>query len=241
MPDPRALPVDYATLAELLAALGYSTRLEIVERLRFPHTLGELRIAPARVREGENPDRAVARQTVQAHLEKLVEADLVRMEQVELDGRLTNRYVVNRQRLYALTEDLRRLGVLQATQLPAEDLTVPVGAGASAPDATGPRLTLVHGVYEGKAFALDAKSAADGKWTIGRRVGLPVSLDYDPFVSTENAYVSARDGRFTLTDVRESKNGTMLNWRPLAKGATVPLKACDVIGVGRSLLVFAAE
>ncbi|HVM44991.1 MAG TPA: FHA domain-containing protein, partial [Candidatus Thermoplasmatota archaeon] len=225
-------------LAESLRALGYPTRLELLHRLRFPRALSEIRLAPLRVAPGENAERAAAKQTVQAHLDKLVEADLVRVETVEQDGRATPRYQVNPPKLYALTEELRRVCVLYAGRGADDDVTGTMGAPAPAEEAEGPRLVLVHGAYEGRSFPLDDAHGKDGRWVIGRSRAVAVSLDYDPYVSLENTLVArARDG-FSVVDLRESKNGTLVNWRPLAKDAPRRLRPGDVIGVGRSLLSF---
>lgn len=241
-PRPRQAPLDYQALAELLDAVSYAARLELLDLLRFPQTLGDIRLRPHRLRGG-GPDRRAARQTVEAHLEKLLDAGLVRAEEVEKGGRQVNRYTVHPPKLYALVEELRRISTMHAAR-PATggDATGTLGSSAPAPQPTGPRVTLVHGVYEGKAFALTEARAVEGKWVIGRRVDLPVSLDYDPFISLENSAVH-RDaaGRFHLTDLAQSKNGTALNWAPLPKGGTVLLRSGDIVGVGRSLLCFVPE
>ncbi|HLE47820.1 MAG TPA: FHA domain-containing protein, partial [Candidatus Thermoplasmatota archaeon] len=106
---------------------------------------------------------------------------------------------------------------------------------------TGPRLVLVHGLYEGKSYALDPRLAPEGEWRIGRRRGIAVSLDYDPYISLENSVVRRTGDKLTIEDLPGSKNGTSVNWEPLAKGRAHVLKPVDVIGVGRSLLVFAPE
>lgn len=240
MPDPaRRPPVDYEGLTDFLNALAFPARLELLDVLRFPHSVGEIRLAPHRVHEGHNPDRAVARQTVQSHLDKLVEADLVRVREVEEEGRPVRQYVVNPLRLYAYVEELRRLTTMYAGSGPAGDATGTVDQEPRPDRVEGPHLVLVHGVYEGKAFPL-TKETADlhGRWTVGRKRDLPVALDYDPFVSLENAVIAESGGAFTVTDVKESKNGTALNWRTLPSGGSEELRSGDVIGVGRSLLSF---
>ncbi|HEV8361457.1 MAG TPA: FHA domain-containing protein [Candidatus Thermoplasmatota archaeon] len=237
---PRAAPVNYARLAAFLEALHYPLRLELLDQLRMPKTLGDLKVAPHRTLGG-NPDRAAARETVRAHLEKLVEVGLVDVDTVQAEGRGVNRYAVNAQKLYELTEEIRRLSVIYAGRGGASDVTGTV-SGSSAPVAVhGPRLVLVHGVYEGKAFPLSASTAPDGRWVIGRGKGLQVSLDYDPFVSVENTVIAERGGRHTVTDLPTSKNGTAVNWTLLEKGAAHELRPGDLIGVGRSLLLFLAE
>lgn len=235
----RETPVDYETVAEFMNALGYPTRLELLDALRFPHTLSEIKLAPRRLQPGDNPERAAARQTVQAHLDKLVDADLVHVDEVELGGRPVNRYVVNPTKLYALIEELRRLSVMYAGRGPAGDATGTLSGGPSAQTVEGPRLTLVHGVYEGKSFPLAPDEGE--RWVIGRRRGLAVSLDYDPFVSLENAAIAGKRGVFTITDIAGSKNGTSVNWGVLPPGGSRKLKAGDIIGVGRSLLCFVPE
>jgi len=238
----RSAPIDYVTLAEYLKALGYPARLELLDLLRFGHTMGEIKLSPHRVNPGENPGRTASRQTIQAHLDKLIDADLVRVDEIEQDGRAANRYRVNPQKLYALTEDLRRLSVRYAGRGIVGDATNTLGArtAVEGPAGTsGPRLVLVHGAYEGKVFSLDAASARDGQWVIGRKLGVQVALDYDPFVSLENSVVEASTDGFSITDLPESKNGTSVNWEPIPKGTPRRLRPSDVVGVGRSLLVFA--
>lgn len=237
VPESARAPIDHATLAEFLEALAYPMRLQLLEALKFPHTLGELKVSPTRREGGKAVGRPAARQTVQAHLDKLVEADLVRAEEHETGGRRVPRYSVNPLKLYELTEELRRLSTMYAGRGPLGDATGTLAGPSPAAEADGPRLVLVHGVYEGKPFPLDAASARNGQWTIGRRRDLAVSLDYDPFVSLENSVLMERDGRYTVADLG-SKNGTSVNWVPLPKGASRALRPGDVIGVGRSLLSF---
>lgn len=240
VPDaPARFPPDYAGLADVLGALAYGARLELLDMLRFPHTAGEIRLNPHRHAAGANPDRAISKQAVQAHLDKLVDVGLVRVEQVTVEGRATNRYAANVQQLYSLVEDLRGLCVRYAGRGPVGSATGTLAAPAQPVEARGPRLTLVHGVYEGKAFPLTDETARDGRWVIGRQRLAPISLDYDPFVSGEHAFVSRVDGGFSVTDAPRSKNGTMLNWTPLPRGGTAALRPGDVVSVGRSHLVFA--
>lgn len=103
---------------------------------------------------------------------------------------------------------------------------------------TGPRLVLVHGVYEGRAYPLTGQTADGGGWLLGRAKDVAVSLDYDPFVSHETARVTREGDRFEITDLG-SKNGTWVNWRSLEEGESAERECGDVVGVGRSLLAFA--
>lgn len=242
MPDLRDKPADYEGIADFLSALSYPARLELLHLLRFPHVLSEIKISARRSGGGEaTREHTSSRPAVLGHLEKLEAHDLVRCDQVEQDGRKMNRYVVNSLKLYELTEELRRLSVIYAGRGPTGDVTGTLAASPTASPAMGPRLVLVHGLYEGKSYSLDPRRKPEAEWLIGRRKGLSVTLDYDPFVSMENSAVRMEGRDYTVTDLKTSKNGTAVNWAPLPKGGTWHLKAGDVIGVGRSLLSFVPQ
>jgi len=236
----KPAPVNFAALASYLEALHYPLRLELLQQLRVPRLLADIHVSPHRA-AGGSPDRTAARETIREHLEKLVEVGLVRVESVRAEGRTANRYAVNAQKLYELTEEMRRLSTVYAGRGAGGDATGTLAADTHPPPATGPRLVLVHGVYEGKAFALDPALAPEGRWVIGRRPGLAVSLDYDPYVSLDHAAVARRGASYWVEDLPESKNGTAVNWALMPKGARHDLRGGDLVGVGRSLLLFLAE
>lgn len=233
VPAPR-FPVDPDDLAETLMVIGYGARLQLLNILAFPHPLGDIKLMPQRGGP-ENPERAMSKQGVQAHLDKLVDTGLVRTETMEVDGRALKCYVANAQRLYSLVEDLRTLCARYTAHLPSGNETGTLGGAPARAAALGPRLVLVHGVYEGKVYPLDGA----GRWLIGRQKNAAVALDYDPFVSSEHAFITVREGGFRVTDAPASKNGTLLNWELLPKGGSADLEPGDVIGVGRSSLVLA--
>ena len=239
--QPKEAPIDYLTLAEFLSTLGYPVRLALLDKLRLPHKAAEIKLTPHRVDPGHSQDRPLARQTVQSHLDKLVEHGLVLTETTEEGGRTTTYYTANPSRLYALLEDMRRLTLRYAGSGQGPAATGTIGNKVKPVRAEGPRLLLVHGVYEGKVFRLDGESAVDGAWTIGRRKGLPIALDYDPYVSTQNAVIERDGDGFLLRDLEKSKNGTLVNWHRLERGSTHELRSGDVIGVGKSLLSFIRE
>lgn len=232
--------MQHDALAEQLAALGYVTRLELLEALRLPHALSDIELTPRR--GGEPGVQAPAsRSTVYEHLRKLEETGLIRSREVERGGRTVKVFMTDPLRLYALLEELRRVIAFHAGHAPAGDSTGTLRGAPKASRASGPRLVLVHGLYEGRSYHLDAEGLAGDRWLIGRKTGLAVSLDYDPYASLENAYVTFRGGRYVLHDFADSKNGTLVNWEPLPRGGTAPLRAGDIIGVGRSLLCFVPE
>lgn len=236
MPTPVLL--DHARLADDLRALAHESRLDILETLREPRALADIRVAPGRVLPGENPDRAMSRQAVQDHVEKLVAAGLVVEEQRE---RRSRTYAMNQQRLYQILEALHAA----AGSMPDGSVrgagTVDLDAPPPTRPPPGPRLALAHGLREGRTFPLQPADLRAGRgWIVGRRPGLHVSLEYDPYVSLENSEIRQEDGAFHLHDLPESKNGTSLNWTRLPRGGRARLAPGDVVGVGRSLLVFQA-
>lgn len=230
-------PIDYAALADTLAALAYPLRLEILDVLDRAHTLSEIRVRPHRQAEGGNPERVVAKQTVAEHLERLVEAGFVAVGEHVEGARTLPTYAVDPSRLFAFTEEMRALVVKHSGRGRGAEATGTLDAGLQRQPKSGPRFVLVHGVYESRAYPLDATTETDGAWLVGRARGLAVSLDYDPFVSLRNTLVTRRDDRFHLMD-EGSKNGTMVNWRRLAEGESATLRRGDIVGVGRSLLAF---
>lgn len=230
--------VDYAGLAEALAALSYPLRLELLDLLRIPHSLPDIRLSPHRQAAGENPARAVSKQVVHAHLEKLIDAGLVETESTAQDGRRVNKYTVNVQQFWSVAEGLRRISARYAGRGSIGAETGTMVAGAASNEHQGPRLVLVHGIYEGRTYPLKAKDKAVARWVIGRSRTAGICLDYDPFVSMEHAVVVARSNGYLLEDT--SKNGTSVNWSPIARGSPHVLRPGDVIGVGQSLLSFVA-
>ncbi len=222
------------TLAKALDALSSPTRLALLRALRAPKALAEIHVPAG---EGDE-DRPLARQTVKEHLEKLVLLGFVAARDAERDARATTEYVVNHQRVFAVAEELRTYAALRPTAEPEGETL------AREPDGTfrgvrGPCLVLVKGIEEGRAWPLST-DGGPRRWVIGRRRGVDVALDFDPFLSTENTVVACEGGAFTVEDLADSRNGTFLNFELLPKGRTWPLRAGDIVGVGRTLLLFRA-
>lgn len=233
-PGVSGLPASGA-LAEDLAALAYSLRLALLDALHVPRILSEIHVSPLRGGKGVNPDRSAAKQTVLAHLDKMVEAGLVKTGETARVGKSLTTYATNPQRLHALAEDLRGLVQRHGGRGAQEEHTGTVVRGARTAADAGPRVVVVHGAYEGKAYALAEPTKP--AWVIGRAPGLDVSLDYDPFVSAKHATIEKHPTEWILVDAG-GKNGTSVNWRELPRGGTRPLARGDIIGVGRSLLAF---
>lgn len=222
------------TLAANLKTLGSTVRLGLLWALRTPKALHEIRIGKPERRGAETVERPLARQTVTRHLAQLQRIGLVRRSSSQTRG---DTYVINHERVFALVDELRNLAKLRPTAIDALALgrTVDKGTLTEASLPQGPRLAVVYGRDDGVAFPLHGSLGT--RWRIGRAPGCEIRLDYDPYISMENSVIVGTDAGFELVDLR-SRNGTRLNWSPLPSGATRPLRPADVIGVGRSLLVF---
>lgn len=221
--------------AAALSVLGSPARLALLQQLRSPKLIRALEVEGGE-RLGSGRAHKISRQAVREHLERLIEIGVVVSRETAADGAIE--YIINHQKLFAISEEFRALARLRAAEEP-EGRTIREGP---APPARfrieGPCLVLVKGLDEGRAFALNA--AGPSEWVIGRRRGLPVSLDFDPFVSTEHACIVHEDGAFFVRDLLDSSNGTTLNFQLLPKGVRHNLSHGDVVGVGRSLLLFHA-
>lgn len=228
-----AAPQDEA-LSQSLQALAHPTRLALMRQLRTPRTLREISLRSA---TGDDAVRSISRQAIREHLERLLAIGVVHRRDAERAYGETTEYSLNHQALYAMAEEFRGLARLRPAAEP-HAATVARPAPAEPPTEEGPCLVLVKGLDEGRTISLAAPPSGRKQWTIGRRRALDVSLDFDPFVSTENALVTWEAGVYTIEDLPDSRNGTHVNFVPLAKGEKRRLRPADVIGVGRSLLVF---
>lgn len=236
------LPVDIEKLEEYLKALAVANRLELLSLLRRPRVLGEIHLSPGTSQGAENPDRAISRQAVKNHLDRLAELGLVRVTSARRDGRALQEFVVDQARVFAITEELRRLATFES-EVPLQPFaTQDVEDPRDVALEEGPVVVLVHGVHEGTVFPLRPSEAKPPRgWIIGRAHHAQICLDYDPFVSSENTEILRDASGFVLLDLRTAKNGTLLNWRRLPVGGQARLRSGDVIGVGRSLLVFRGQ
>lgn len=228
-------------MAEVLSVLANANRLRLLAQLRQPRTPSEIRLTPETVHEGENPARTISRQAVHHHLEKLLDINAVLSRSVRKGGVVGDEYVVNHQQIFAISEEFRKLGSLRPLDEGAWSLrTQSLQDVRRAPAPEGPSLVLVHGLGEGNVFPL----LSDGlhmtrTWVVGRRLDADVCLDYDPYVSSENTRIRFVPGSgFNVEDLPGSRNGTFVNWARVPAGSTAPLRHGDILGLGKTLLVF---
>jgi len=230
--------VDHVRLSSLLKALANPVRLEILERLRFPKKAAEIRISPQRAEGGLAVDRPMSRQAVDQHLDVLEAIGVVKQADAgDVHGDLPT-YVLDQQEIFSVIEELRRL-----TKLRSVIVTDPGATRSAEPQpaltwARGPKLVLASGPWEGKVFQV----TPDGPCVLGRAKDVHVRLDYDPFVSGAHAEIAPDEhGSWRVRDLEGSKNGSLLNFVALPKGAWTRLGTGDILSVGRSLLVFRSE
>lgn len=228
---------EYEGLAQDLAALAYPLRLALLDALHVPLILSDIQVRPWKADDSLDPDRPAAKQTVLSHLERLGEKGLVKLGTTERAGKVLTTYAANPQRLYSLSEDLRLLVQRHAGHGAAEDQTGTMTSARPAAAVPGARVVVVHGAYQGRSFPLDGAPGSQTRWTVGRAPDVEVSLDYDPFVSARNSEIRRAGEVWEIVDLG-GKNGTQFNWRALPREGSAKLATGDIIGVGRSLLVF---
>lgn len=222
----KATHDEFEALAAALRPFSLAQRLRLLHFLVRPHYLEEI---------GEH--LGMSRQAAEKHVDQLLEVGLVRKQLGQRASGPVTEYVLVPQRVFAVSEEFARLGELRPeVDAGPERTATAVAIGGVTPGLPrGPTLVVVHGMRIGHAFAL----AGAGPWTLGREADCHVSLDYDPFASTRHAEVQVRDGKHVLVDTF-ARNGTFHNWRRLERGGSVVLAPGDVVGVGKSLLVYRA-
>jgi hypothetical protein len=173
-------------------------------------------------------------------LRKLLEAGAVVALAPVGEGRRSFEYVVNHQHLFMLLEELREV----AERAPDKELRGETVADGRVTHVgrPQPRLVLTRGLREGTTYSLaPPEGAAEHVWVLGRKRGLDVSVDYDPFVSSQNSRIMwTRPGGYVLEDLAGNRNGTMLNYERLSPGGRAALTRGDIVGIGRTAFVFQA-
>jgi len=232
---PNTGDIDKQRRALILEALSNENRLSIIEQLRSPKTVSEIILPPTHHRAGENPDRPISRQAVRVHLARLAEIGILRTTKRRRGDVAVEEHALDRPGLFAVLEDLRSL-VTDVT-----DPQAPVGIdrrGMARVESQAPRLVLVRGLGEGRVFPLRPAGTPEADaWIIGRQPGVAVELEYDPHVSRKNSAICPRGHDLDIRDL-SSSNGTHVNGKPLFAAEGHALRHGDIIGVGRSILVF---
>ncbi len=223
-------------MAVIMRAFANPVRIEILLQLKVPRVLGEIRVTPNR-KGGGRSDRFINRVTVKHHLDYLISIGAVQTRRLLRGSQYVDHYIVNHRQLFTLGEELHQMARIRPQSSEAVDGTVPIAPAQPNLAMPGAKLVLVNGTYEGAVFLLGPRPSQTS-WSVGRRRSSTVCLDYDPYVSLEHAEIRAVADCFSVHDVPTARNRTRINWNPLDQGASCPLKGGDLIGVGRSLLLF---
>lgn len=220
----RKTPVDPQGLASTLEPLAFGKRIQILSLLTQPHYLEEIA-----------SELGVARQTAKKHVDKLLSIDVIEKQQGQRPSGPVVEYVVVPQRLFEISEEFAKLGVLKPEDEAADLSRTQAATETPAADADpiGPRFVLAHGMDRGRVFPLHGSDP----WRIGREPDSEVALEYDPFVSNQHAEVTRAGGEHRLADAY-STNGTFLNGARIERGGEVTLSPGDIVEVGKSVLVF---
>ena len=230
-------PRPYGPLAHQLGLLASEVRLELLNALRTPRLLNEIRLHRPEAPAGEGRPRSLARQTVTWHLDQLQRLGLVVREPAETKGR-GDRFALHHERLFAVVDDLHNLTKLR----PIGGRSVPPSSTVARSGAAGPRLpepprlVVAYGQEDGIGYSLEGPPGTT--WHLGRAPACEIRLDYDPYVSSENTRLERTAQGFLVHDVSTSRNGTWVNWERLPRGGSRPIRPGDVLIVGRSSLVF---
>lgn len=226
-PDLRVrAALDYAFLDAALAALANPERLRILGYLTRPRSADDV----AR-------QMGVSRQAAAKHLAKLAEAGLVERREGTRGAAAVTTHVLDPRALFLVHDEFEKMGSLRRRgqrEAPGRTLVVPV-APPPGPPLAGPCFHVVRGMDTGHRFALP--HTEQRTWTLGRAGSCDVSVAHDPYASKRHAEVRWTGAGFALADLG-STNRTFHNFAALPKHGLAPLRHGDVVGVGKTLLLF---
>jgi DNA-binding transcriptional ArsR family regulator len=217
--------VNYAFLEPVLEALANPVRLRLLGYLTQPHYLEEIAV-----------HLGITRQAARKHLDKLEGAALVERRSAMRDQVRVLEFVINPQTLFLVHDEAGRLGELQREDPPVDVQRTRHDPAPRSPamPASGPCLYTMRGLQPGRRHALGL--GGERRWTIGRDEGCDVVVGHDPYASNRHALIRY-DRTFFLQDLG-SANGTLHNWAALPRDGEVMLAHGDVLGVGKTLLLF---
>lgn len=234
-PEREASGLDLERVARRLKPLGSPVRLRLLRFLTRPHYLEEVASF-----------LKMSRFAAKRHIDELSANGLLRAVPGRRDSGPVRDYIVAPDAFFELYDAVRSVGELRpAPEAFAESLPgfLTRTRTASAPRAHAhagpvhPYLVSVYGPEIGRAYPLAAKRSGTAHWTVGRDAACEVALDLDPFTSNRHARIALAGAGFSLTDAY-STNGTWRNWERLPEGETAALRHGDILGIGRTLLVF---
>lgn len=227
-------------ILESLEALAFANRLSLLSQLQDACTLDEIELTPVdHDTTNGNRARCLTRQGVRYHLNQLQEAGIVRAERVREGGRVKNAYRVDKAPLWALAEALRELSANGNPSTHPQDPDPSPITWDPRPQGPGPHLVVVHGLEIGRRFRLGTLEADRRRgWIIGSQAKADVALPGSQFVDDQAAEIELQDGDYHLLDLRSARARVSLNGDRLGLGERRELDHGDVVGVGRTQLLF---
>lgn len=216
---------DIEKMASWLRPLASPVRLRLLRFLTRPHYLEEVA-----------SHLKVTRQAARKHLDKLVGIGVLEKRSGIRESGPVTEYLINPQALFLIYDEFEKLGSLRGDErqdVLHRTLAEP-GKRVVAEPAQGPCFYIVRGLNTGQRLPLAAR---DREWTVGRDTRCDFPIPHDPYASNRHAEVHWDGRQFVLTDLR-STNGTHHNWALLPRGGGVALRHGDVVGVGKTLLLF---
>lgn len=230
-----ALAIDFDRIADRLKPLGNATRLRLLRFLTQPHYLEEIA-----------SHLKMNRTAAKKHVDELLAIGLLRTLPGRRESGPVRDYLVAPEAFFELYDAVRALGEIRpAPETYAQTLpgllskTRPTAAARNSSRAASPfpYLVVVYGTEIGHAFGLVPRRDGDAPWVIGRDAQADIVVETDPFVSNRHGRIVRQGPDYVLTDAF-STNGTWVNWQRLPAGGSVPLQRGDIVGVGKTLLVF---
>lgn len=225
--------IDFELLAVYLKALAHPSRLKLLWQLRAPANAANLAVRPHR-KDDLPAERSMSRQSAMKHLEQLEQVGVIKRVEGHEGG--ADRWVTNVPHVFALVEEMRKLTAIPAAA-PELEQTVERTQRKGPEWVKGTKLVLLTGPWEGKLWRLEGA----GPWTVGRSRARSIALTYDPFVSAEHATLERKGSEFRLAVGEDAKNPSAVNFSKLAPGTSRALRHGDIVGLGRSVLVFHQE
>lgn len=230
--DPEQLPrdlrvktgVDYEYLGKALNALSNPLRLRLLGFLTTWRYLEEI-----------GSELKMSRQAARKHLDLLLELGVIERRAGMRETGPVTEYILNPQALFLVHDEFEKLGSLRRRGDHAPGRTLPSAEGGRGPPPAGPAFHVVRGMETGRCIPL--RHGERRAWAIGRDPACEVVVAHDPYASARHAEVRYGPDGFALADLG-STNGTQLNWAQLPREGQAALRHGDVVGVGKTLLVF---
>ncbi len=211
-------------LAGLLAPLASPVRLKLLRFLTRPHYLEEIA-----------SHLVLTRQAARKHLDQLVRIGVVDKRPGTRDTGTVVEYRVAPRAIFLVYEEFEKLGSLDPEGPDPFVRTMAEPSRRADPRLVpGPCFHVVRGFNTGRVLRI---ARGPKEWVIGRDELADFCIDHDPYASNRHAEVRWEPPGFVLADLH-STNGTTHNWVRLARGAEANLRHGDLVGVGRTLLLF---